>query len=754
MIIAATGLIELLKSHVQYRIPIYQRRYDWSFDDCSKFLSDIISVAKDTQREQHFVGSVIYKSANNATTVGAVNVNYLIDGQQRITTIMLILWALAHYAKTVMTPEEYENSDYSLEAIKGDYLTNNERHAQTDIYYKLKLIGNDEIAFKAIMNDSPLPKDIGNNKVYDNYIHILNTLSNKQESPDIILSGINQLLIANVSLERQDNPQLLFETVNSTGKSLKEVDKVRNYILMNAGEKLQQQLFENHWQPMEQRLNISMDGGKTLDNFFKYYSGIISEVKIPEKYYAVFKDHYLGITPNGIQSAVEDMDCYSVLYKRWLDSNASQSGTDLLLYRIKETGNDKCIPVVLKVLRNAEMKIISEKDADEILKLLESYIIRREMFGLKSNSIGEAFIKILRHADSLANVKKCIVNELTEKQRMPKDDELKRALETAEFYGLPHDHYILDRIEKHLNPAYMPDHARISIEHIMPQTIESSEELYSRKDYSEKEKKDRDWAKDLGENWKDIHEKYCNTLGNLTLTGYNSQLSNCRFVVKRDMEAKAEDGIVYGYSSSAIRLSQSLRKLDTWGDKEIRSRLDTLLNYIKEIWPYPSVPTESLNQQENEATNCSDETKQIVKDYLFDNEKYTEIKKNRAYKDPDNNNGYVLFSSKMYPKRTEEQYWFGYGERITELISECSKQYFVFICYGKNTKILKLPISFLKNLENNLNATVDKDGNVQHYHIHLVKNLNDQFYILIPKPKSERIDISEYVLSTSDSTHI
>lgn len=746
MNIVPTGLLDLLNGQIQYRIPIYQRKYAWNEKDCICLLNDIIAIAKDPQRDQHYVGSVIYKFEDSAITAGSINVNFLIDGQQRLTTLMLILWALGHYAQKMMDPQKYKESDYNLEAIKEDYLANNKRHEKTDLYYKLKPIGEDEKAYNALMKDNP-PSDIVKSQIYTNYQAILSHLIETKETPDTIFTGIKKLIIANVSLHRNDNAQLLFETVNSTGKPLKPVDKVRNYILMNAGETLQKDLYEEHWYPMEQRLNVFSDNGTTLNNFFFYYASIISEDKATNDYYNVFKDHFLGIDANAIKKVVEEMDSYSKLFKRWLDSSASSTGTDLLLYHLKITHNDKCIPVVIKVLRNLELGIMTSSDVDEVLKLLESYIIRREMCYLRSNAIGEAFVKILRVADSIDNIKHCIVADLTDKQRMPNDIELKKALKTNAFYGIRSDHEILDRIEKHLNPAYMPDHTKISIEHIMPQTIESSEDLYARTDYTTKEKEDRDWAKDLGNNWKEIHEKYCNTLGNLTLTGYNTYLSNCRFIVKRDMREPASDGVIYGYSTSAIHLSHGLRTLPQWGEKEILDRLDTIFSYIQSIWQYPNVPTTTtLNDLE---TSYDDEaSKREVKNLLLTSPDIEEIKVNRLYKKTDNSEGYMLLASKMYQKGTDERYWFGYRENGFKAIELCAEKYCIFICRGNNLTVLKIPISLLNNLKNSLRKTTDAEGNITHYHIDIRKNFNGHFSLCLSNSNHERYNITNYIVKT------
>ena len=749
MRIQQTGFLELLNAQVQYRIPIYQRKYDWTRDECLKLLSDIVDIANDSQRDQHFVGSIIYKSEQAAPTVGAVNVYYLIDGQQRLTTLMLIIWAIGHRAKETVDEETYNSPFYNcnLDALKKDYLTNDSRLEPTDRYYKLQPIGEDNDAYKSLLKDEPLPIMIESSTIYDNYNAILSKIHTDRIDPNTVLLGIKKLVIANISLETRDNPQLIFETVNSTGKPLRAVDKVRNYILMNAGEDIQQHLFSSHWQPMEQRLNINSDKGKTLDAFFRYYASIITESNVPNDYYSLFKDHYLGINPDGISLAVKDMEEYSIIYKRWLDSNESMKGTDLLLYRLKITNNDVYIPVVLKTLRSVGLDVLSASDADEILKYLEAYVIRREMCGLRT-AIGEVVVKTLKSTTSLESIKQCLVFDLTAKQKMPTDNDLKIELRTRSFYGLPHDHYILDRIEKYLNPAYMPDHKMVSIEHIMPQTIESSDDLFSRTDYSQQEKEDRDWAKDLGANWNEIHEKYCDTIGNLTLTGYNTNLSNCRFTVKRDMSSVADDGLIYGYSASAIRLSHSLKSLSQWGEQEILARLELILGYISKVWPYPQVDFKSPPSPVNEGSEDT-AAKQLVKNELFSSSDFIEIRKNKLYKKTDSSEGYLVLASKMYPRGNEEQYWYGYRDDNFSAIESCSQKFCSIICRRKNELVvLKIPYSLLVNLKPRLHQSSDEEGKAIRYHIHLRRNLNGKYTVLLARPTDERLDVTKYVVKT------
>lgn len=741
MNIVSTPLIKLFDGSVQFCIPIYQRKYAWTETNCITLLNDIIDIAKDPHREHHYAGSIIYKAESGAN-VGTVNKYDLIDGQQRLITVMLILWALGHYVKERTDSEAHKDPLYELANLKSIYFKNHEIYSKGDLCYKLKPIEEDEKAYKALLENEQMPTDMLKSKIYVNYQAILGHLRKEKPSPEEVTIGINKLLIANVMLAPNDNAQLLFETVNSTGERLQEVDKVRNYILMNAGSALQNALYTNNWNPMEERLGV-FKNSKTLNDFFKYYATIISEDKIKDDYYSIFKDSFLGISPQAISNTVKDMDEYSKLFKRWIDANPLSKGTDLLLYRLKMTKNDKYLPVALKVLRNVQLKIMTSEDADEILRLLESYIIRRELLSMKSSAIGEAFIKILRAADSLANVKHCIVSELTTKQRMPKDSELKKMLKTQDFYHLNHARYILDRIEKYLNPAYNPD-PRVSIEHIMPQTIQSSEELYAREDYNDQQKADRDWAKDLGENWKEIHENYCNTLGNLTLTGFNTQLSNCRFIIKRDLEDPSEDGLPYGYAKSVIRLSRGLN-LPHWGETEILNRCDAIFTYIQAIWPYPIGVTDDEMVKNLESSYEDIDAREKVRASVLSSSDIIEIKDNALYKKTDDSIGYILQASKMYRKGSGEQYWFGYRENRLKPILSCKEKYCILICRNTGLDVLQIPIEKLDAWKSDLNNTKDANGTITHYHIYVKKDINGRFFIPL-KGKSNKIDVTSYII--------
>lgn len=573
MIITQTQLIDLINQQAQFVIPIYQRKYNWKETQCIKLLEDIISIAEDDTRNQHYLGAVIYKSINTTTTVGAINDYDLIDGQQRITTLMLILWAIANSGI---------DANITKDTILEDYLANPKRHIATGHYYKLKLTGQDDADYQALLSGSKKLTHYSN--VINNYETILNSIVERKLDPQKIIKGIKKLTIANISLDVNDNPQLIFETVNSSGKKLEPVDKVRNFLLMKVDNNSRNALYTNHWDKMEQRLDIYNDHGKQLGEFLRYYAMIISEKKVPDDYYDEYRNRFFGASSQTIISAVQTMEEYSVFYKQWMDANENSKGIDEILFNIKRTSINQSVPLLLRILYNNKNNLISDSDTKSMLILVESYIVRRMLANCKTNTINEAFLKMMRNCNSIGAFKDCL-KTLDGKQIMPNDGMLKNELETLDFYSLPKCRYIIDRIEKSLNPAYSSD-PKLTIEHIMPQTIQPSNVLYQRSDYTPQEKADRDWAKDLGSDWQSIHMKYCNTIGNITLTGYNTELSNKRFIIKRDMQSKAQDGFIYGYSCSVIRISQSLKNYNSWGPDEIKQRKDQMVGFISKIWPY------------------------------------------------------------------------------------------------------------------------------------------------------------------------
>lgn len=579
-----------LEGKVQYQIPIYQRKYSWGKEECERLLEDVIKVAEDEKRSSHFIGSIIYMAPEGWQNESALKKYQVIDGQQRLTTISILLLALGDYSQEVLSSNDITNSDLSSEAIKEDYLIN--KRFSDDDYYKLKLTEEDFVVYKSLLSKRTLPDGVQSSQLYENYLTFLKNMRIVKKAPATIFAGINKLKIGDISLVPDDNAQLVFETVNSTGLSLSAPDKIRNFILMNLDENKQKEIYNEYWHPMELRFGLHKAGIKDFNDFFFYYTSILTQEKGSSDYYKTFKAYYLGVAADEIEIAVKNMVRYSKHYKRWLDAEEYSIGIDRLLFNLKSTGQWKVIPTVMQVVDNLENGILTMNDAKLILKYIEAYIIRRQLCRLPSNSAGEAYASMQRSVGTVNEFAECL-HSLTEKQRIPSDEELYKTLKTISLYGdFPGLRSVLDRMEEYINKDYChnDDH---SIEHIMPQKIESEEDLYARTDLSAEEKEKRNWAGDLGDDWKIVHDTYCDTIGNLTLTGYNTEYKNYRFLLKRDMQEK-ENGICYGYKQTCIHLSASLATKEKWGEEEILERAKEMTDIIISIWPDPKRATEQL----------------------------------------------------------------------------------------------------------------------------------------------------------------
>ncbi|MBR6985155.1 MAG: DUF262 domain-containing protein [Ruminococcus sp.] len=565
------SLTDLLHRETQFFIPIFQRNYAWDSKNCKKLFDDIISIAKDTNRPCHFIGSIIYLRTTPFSS--SINEYAVIDGQQRLTTISLLFLALADYSKEFYkTTEEYENSDTCEEKLKNKYLVN--QYAKGSLYSKIKLTGIDNKVYLHLIKQSleenaksrALPEGVLYSSVHKNYVELLNLMRKGKYSPDFILTGIQKLKIVDIPLSKEDNPQLVFETVNSTGKSLTEAQKIKNFILMTVPPDEQDDLYNEYWLPMEKSLSAY------FDSFFSYYVSLKIRKRVGKEYYNTFKE-FIQSSKTGTTEAVKEISRFSKHFLR-LKNNSGSKPIDVIINNILSTDQLLITPTLMQILDDVETKKCSTSDAIKVLEIIEAYWIRRALCNLPSNTAGTVCFIMLKNLGKANYVKDFCeaILKLTPAQRIPDDIELARKLKDTPLYGKSICRMVLDRIEAHENKDYTHS-SNHTIEHIMPQTIKPSSEI----PVDKKEK--YDWASDLGENWEQIHKTYVDTIGNLTLTGFNSKYQNYRFVVKRDMKD--------GYKQTPIRISKSLGDLDKWSEEEIISRSAQLAQIIAQIWKYP-----------------------------------------------------------------------------------------------------------------------------------------------------------------------
>jgi uncharacterized protein with ParB-like and HNH nuclease domain/predicted transport protein len=560
-----TSLLKFLQAPKQFTIPIYQRTYSWTEKQCQQLWDDIVRVAKDESVPSHFIGSIVYieKGIYQAASVPKLLV---IDGQQRLATISLLLSVLAK-----RLDDDAGQSDITRKQINNYFLFNNEETG--DLRYKLMLTQSDKNTFACLIEGKELPQQVSR-RLVENYQFFERKTSEDGIDPRLLHHGIAKLIVVDVSLDRNyDNPQLIFESLNSTGLDLTQADLIRNYILMGLEPDIQNELYTNCWFPMEQSFSHA-EYAQQFDRFTRDYltmkspSGSIPRI---EEVYINFKKFAQG---KDIKETVTDVWRYSKYWVRMAFSKNEEDTEIRNLFRdINTLRVDVAYPLILEIYEDYHNKRLSRDEFIEILKIVESYVFRRAICGIPTNSLNKTFATLSRGIDKanyLESIQAAFLLRISN-TRFPRDEEMSRELVVKDIYNFRNRNYLLRKLENYDRKESV-DLENYTIEHIMPQNEDLSPE----------------WQAELGSNWKDIQAKWLHTIGNLTLTGYNPELSDKSFREKRDMKG--------GFRDSPIRLNHSLASLDQWNDAEIQQRAQELASVAVKIWPIPKLSPEILSK--------------------------------------------------------------------------------------------------------------------------------------------------------------
>ncbi|WP_238407819.1 DUF262 and DUF1524 domain-containing protein [Helicobacter pylori] len=380
-------------------------------------------------------------------------------------------------------------------------------------------------------------------------------------------------MVVEISLERgKDNPQLIFESMNSTGKDLTQTDLIRNYILMGLEPEKQKIFYNKYWRAMEEDFKQN----ETLFNQFVRHYLTIKTREIPNinKVYEAFKRYQQewGIETEAL---LQDLQKYcrffcQIVFKKEADKDKDKDLNKALSFLV-DLEMDVVYPLLLELYSDYSDGVLSNQDFISIIALIESYLCRRAVCGLGTNGLNKVFASFTKHIqkDEYFKSLKAHFVYLTEKQRFPNNDEFKKLFITIDFYNFQKREYFFERLEN-FDTKEPVNTQECTTEHIMPQTLTE------------------EWKRDLGENFEAIHEKYLHTIGNLTLTGYNPEYSNKSFQEKRDMEK--------GFKQSPLRLNQSLKDLEVFGEKKIEKRANDLADFALKIWTYPKLDVETLEK--------------------------------------------------------------------------------------------------------------------------------------------------------------
>jgi uncharacterized protein with ParB-like and HNH nuclease domain/predicted transport protein len=525
---------------------------------CQQLWDDILRVADDPNAPGHFIGSIVYihEGIYVATSVSELLV---IDGQQRLITLSLLLSALA---KAI---EESDAKSMISRKIKEYYLFN--ALEEGDLSYKLIPTKNDKETYTLLISGNELPQS-PSKKLIDNYQFFEKKVNETGMDLVKLYEGIGKLLIVDVSLNRDnDNPQLIFESLNSTGLDLSQADLIRNYILMGLEPKKQEELYKDYWFPMEQSFSHS-ERSNQFDRFIRDYLTIKNAGKIPiiGEVYSDFKNYVRNLKEEDIKNIVADIYLYSKHFVKLTFLKEDDEEIRKILSDIKDLKVDVAYPFLLEVYDDYRQQRITREEFLEVLKLVESYVFRRAICGIPPGYLNKTFANLSKSIDKnnyLESLKASFLL-MDSYRRFPINEEFKQAFAIKDVYNLRIRNYLLDKLENH-EQRELINIDRCTIEHILPQNPDLSQE----------------WQKMLGPKWKEIQAKYLHTIGNLTLTAYNPNLGDKSFT-----EKKADE---HGFANSPLRLSCGLRNLEKWDEEEINKRGDYLADQAMRIWSIPEV---------------------------------------------------------------------------------------------------------------------------------------------------------------------
>jgi uncharacterized protein with ParB-like and HNH nuclease domain/predicted transport protein len=564
------NLLEFIKKSPRFIIPIYQRTYSWTERECRQLWDDIIRAGSSPEIKAHFMGSVVYiqDGLYQVTTNSPLLV---IDGQQRLTTITLLLAALADALEK--QPEEAREpiDGFSARKLRNYYLVNPEE--EDERHYKLLLSQTDRETLIALVDRRELPADASlriseNTELFRSWIASAGDLK-------IVCQGVAKLLVIDTSLTRgDDNPQLIFESMNSTGKELSQADLIRNFVLMGLEPDLQTRLYKDYWRPIE--LDFGQHAyGEEFDAFMRHYLTLkTGDIPRQDQVYEAFKTHARSsaIAEAGTEHLLKDIRAFAGHYCAMALGKEKRPRLREAFHDLRELKVEVAYPFLLEVYGDCVDGFISDDDLLEIVRFIEAYVFRRAICAIPTNSLNKTFAtfgKGLKKDRYLESVRAQFLL-LPSYRRFPREDEFRRDFEARDLYKSRIRSYWLRRLENHQRKERVVLD-EYTIEHIMPQ----NENLSSA------------WKSDLGAEWQRVQETWLHTLGNLTLTGYNSEYSDRPFSEKRDMEG--------GLKESPLRVNQGLGTLERWDEEQIRKRAERLSRIAIDVWRFPSLAEETLS---------------------------------------------------------------------------------------------------------------------------------------------------------------
>jgi uncharacterized protein with ParB-like and HNH nuclease domain/predicted transport protein len=583
------NLLVFLKKSPQFVIPIYQRTYTWTEKECRQLWTDILRTGKNDALSAHFVGSIVYieKGLSQVTSQSPLLV---IDGQQRLTTVTLVLAGLTEALESLPEDKREPIDGFSPRKLKNYYMINPEEEGER--HYKLLLTQTDKTSLMAIVGGGEIPKE-HSLRITENFALFRSLVAEQKNDLAAICKGLAKLIVVDVALSRdQDNPQLIFESMNSTGRELSQADLIRNFILMGLEPVLQTRLYEQYWRPME--VDFGQEAYNThFDGFMRHFLTVKSgEIPNVNEVYDAFKIHARSpdVAEEGVEALVKDIREYARFFCAMALGAEPQAELSVAFHDLRELRVDVAYPFLLELYNDYATGTLSQAEFAAIVRLVEAYVFRRAICTIPTNSLNKTFAtftKALRKASYLESVKAHFLT-LPSYRRFPSDEDFQRELQTRDLYNFRSRTYWLRRIENYGRKERV-EVDEYTIEHIMPQN----------------ENLPLAWRTVLGPDWKRVHQTWLHSLGNLTLTGYNSEYSDRPFAEKRDMTG--------GFKESPLKLNAGLGQLDKWDEQEIQARGTKLAAMAVNVWSYPELSEITLAAYKTDA----EQTNYSVEDHPY-----------------------------------------------------------------------------------------------------------------------------------------
>jgi uncharacterized protein with ParB-like and HNH nuclease domain/predicted transport protein len=562
---SAANLLLLLQKSSQFIIPIYQRHYSWTEKQCRQLWNDVLRAGSSDAVTVHFIGSIVYVMTGQPQFSRPVSA-LVIDGQQRLTTVSLLIEALA---RALGNTEPVEG--FSAAKLRDNYLSN--PLETDDHYFKLLLSQTDKESLKAIIRRSEQPKE-PSLRVTQNFALFTELLAEQKGDLATVCRGLAKLVVVDIALTReQDNPQLIFESMNSTGKELSQADLIRNYILMGLDPTLQKRLYEDFWRPME--LDFGQEAyGTQFDGFMRHYLTVrTGEIPREREVYEAFKEHALTapVQAAGIEALVKDIRAFARFFCAIALGLENEPTLAAAFHDLRELKVDVAYPFLLELYDRYAGGQLSAADFAAAVRWVESYVFRRAICAIPANSMNKTFSTFGRtlKAERLLESVQAHFLTLPSYRRFPSDEEFHRDLHSRDLYNFRSRSYWLRRLENHGRKEHVAVD-EYTIEHILPQNPELSPA----------------WRQALGADWQRVQAEWLHTLGNLTLTGYNAEYSDRPFTQKRDMKG--------GFAESPLKLNAGLGKVTVWDEAAIQARAGRLADLALQVWTAPKLDAATL----------------------------------------------------------------------------------------------------------------------------------------------------------------